>query len=226
MILRRFTEALKEQNWTAISIEFVLLVAGVFLGIQVSNWNAARVEQQRTALLLDGFRTDMKDYNAVTRKFTTRAANGLAAFDAARARGEQPVPYFMRFRGSDKPPGSVWDVAQGSGLSDLVHPRLMFEIGYFYSELDGIGEKYVRYTGFVESEILPRADDPKQFYDAAGTLKPEFQQNMDRLREWAADSTVTAASAECLIKRFEAPRSAGPTCRVDYGDFVGKESEP
>ena len=39
MILRRFSEALKQQNWAAIAIEFVLLVAGVFLGIQVANWN-------------------------------------------------------------------------------------------------------------------------------------------------------------------------------------------
>lgn len=45
MILRRLSQSLKEQNWTAIWIEFVLLVAGVFLGIQVSNWNAARVDR-------------------------------------------------------------------------------------------------------------------------------------------------------------------------------------
>ena len=48
MILRRFSESLKEQNWTAILIEFVLLVVGVFLGIQVSNWNEARIGQART----------------------------------------------------------------------------------------------------------------------------------------------------------------------------------
>jgi Family of unknown function (DUF6090) len=42
MILRRFAEALKDQNWAAIAIEFVLLVLGVFLGIQVANWNEAR----------------------------------------------------------------------------------------------------------------------------------------------------------------------------------------
>jgi hypothetical protein len=42
MILRRFTQALKDQNWAAIAIEFVLLVLGVFLGIQVANWNEAR----------------------------------------------------------------------------------------------------------------------------------------------------------------------------------------
>ena len=42
MILSRLTQSMREQNWTAIWIEFVLLVGGVFLGIQVSNWNAAR----------------------------------------------------------------------------------------------------------------------------------------------------------------------------------------
>lgn len=42
MILRRLVENLNQQNWTAIAIEFVLLVLGVFLGIQVSNWNAER----------------------------------------------------------------------------------------------------------------------------------------------------------------------------------------
>ena len=42
MILSRLSKSLKEQNWTAIVIEFVLLVSGVFLGIQVANWNEAR----------------------------------------------------------------------------------------------------------------------------------------------------------------------------------------
>ena len=38
MILRRLAENLHAQNWTAIAIEFVLLVAGVFLGIQAQDW--------------------------------------------------------------------------------------------------------------------------------------------------------------------------------------------
>ena len=46
MILRRFAEALKQQNWAAIAIEFVLLVLGVFLGIQVANWNEALADER------------------------------------------------------------------------------------------------------------------------------------------------------------------------------------
>lgn len=46
MILRRLSQHLREQNWTAIAIEFVLLVVGVFLGIQVANWNDDRVDRK------------------------------------------------------------------------------------------------------------------------------------------------------------------------------------
>ena len=225
MILRRAIDRLKRHEWMAVAIELLIVILGVLIGIQASNWNEARVERQRQVALLDGFRVDMRDYSGVTRKFSRRALNGLAAFDAAIARGEHPAPYFMRFRGSDTAPKSVWEVAQQSGLDQMVHPNLMFDIGYFYSELDGIGVKFVRYSEFVESQILPRLDHPEQFYDADGKLKPEFRQNMERLREWASDAMVTVKSADCLIKRFDTPKSAGPSCRPDYGDFVGKENE-
>jgi hypothetical protein len=226
VILRRAIERLRQHEWLAVMIELLIVILGVLIGIQASNWNEARVERQHQVALLEGFRADMRDYSAVSRKFSRRAVNGLAAFDAAIARGERPAPYFMRFRGSDTAPKSVWEVAQQSGLTDMVHPNLMFDIGYFYSELDGIGVKFVRYSAFVDSQILPKLDHPEQFYDADGNLKPEFTQNMERLREWAADAMVTVKSADCLIKRFDAPKAPGPSCRPDYGDFVGKENEP
>jgi hypothetical protein len=59
MILRRLAQNLRDQNWTAIAIEFVLLVAGVFLGIQVANWNETRAERQRERLLLAELRAEI-----------------------------------------------------------------------------------------------------------------------------------------------------------------------
>lgn len=60
MILRRLSQSLKEQNWTAIWIEFVLLVGGVFLGMQVSNWNAERVEHLRAIELFERLTDDLE----------------------------------------------------------------------------------------------------------------------------------------------------------------------
>ena len=42
MILRRVVANLKHQHWTAIGIELVIVVVGVFIGMQVSNWNEDR----------------------------------------------------------------------------------------------------------------------------------------------------------------------------------------
>ncbi len=60
MILRRLSQSLKEQNWTAIWIEFILLVSGVFLGIQVSNWNSERVTNKQSEIFTERLREDLK----------------------------------------------------------------------------------------------------------------------------------------------------------------------
>jgi hypothetical protein len=45
MILRRISENIREQNWFAVAVEFVIVVVGVFMGLQVQDWNEARKER-------------------------------------------------------------------------------------------------------------------------------------------------------------------------------------
>ena len=42
MILRRITEHVKAQNWIAVGIDFLIVVFGVFIGLQVNTWNDER----------------------------------------------------------------------------------------------------------------------------------------------------------------------------------------
>ena len=42
MLLRRITEHVRTQNWFAVGIDFVIVVLGVFVGLQVSGWNEER----------------------------------------------------------------------------------------------------------------------------------------------------------------------------------------
>lgn len=60
MILRRLAAQLAEQNWAAIFIEFVLLVLGVFLGIQVANWNEARLTREKAESYTAQLNADMQ----------------------------------------------------------------------------------------------------------------------------------------------------------------------
>ena len=46
MILRRIREHVGKHNWFAVGIDLVIVVLGVFLGTQVSNWNAERLAHE------------------------------------------------------------------------------------------------------------------------------------------------------------------------------------
>ncbi|MEL7107750.1 MAG: hypothetical protein AAGL99_00670 [Pseudomonadota bacterium] len=46
MLLRRVTKHVKDQNWLAVGIDFAIVVIGVFIGIQVANFNDVQKEQQ------------------------------------------------------------------------------------------------------------------------------------------------------------------------------------
>lgn len=43
MKLRRLTLNVKEQNWLAVVLDFLIVILGVFLGLQVNNWNDERI---------------------------------------------------------------------------------------------------------------------------------------------------------------------------------------
>jgi len=72
---------------------------------------------------------------------------------------------------------------------------------------------------------LPKMNDPAQFYDAHGVLKPEYAANMDRLREWRSYLLVTIPTAHCLDARFAHPDRPGRSCRADYGPLFTPRPE-
>ena len=41
-MLRHVIAHLRRQDWTAVAIELVVVIVGVFIGVQASNWNAER----------------------------------------------------------------------------------------------------------------------------------------------------------------------------------------
>ena len=60
MLLRRMIEHVKAQNWTAVGLDFVIVVVGVFIGIQVSNWNQSRVDRVTETTYLELLQRDLR----------------------------------------------------------------------------------------------------------------------------------------------------------------------
>jgi hypothetical protein len=65
MISRRVAEHLKQQHWTAVAIDLVIVVLGVFIGLQVNNWNETRNERARERTYLERLLVDF-DANVKT----------------------------------------------------------------------------------------------------------------------------------------------------------------
>lgn len=81
MILRRVIEHVKAQNWTAIAIDFVIVVAGVFLGIQVANWNDARSNETIAAGHLSEIAEDLQAHLNFNEGLYGSALARIAAVD-------------------------------------------------------------------------------------------------------------------------------------------------
>lgn len=60
MLLRRVSQHVKEQNWFAVGIDFFIVILGVFMGIQVANWNEERSEAVRERQVLYAILEDLR----------------------------------------------------------------------------------------------------------------------------------------------------------------------
>lgn len=71
MILRRISDAFRRQDWFTVAVETLIVVLGVFLGLQVNNWNAARSDRAREAVYLvslaEDLRSDINDLDEIDR---------------------------------------------------------------------------------------------------------------------------------------------------------------
>ena len=218
MTLRRIWKQLAEQNWPAVCIELVVVVVGVFVGIQVANWNEARLEAVRKQQIIAALVADISDSISVQRGFVDQIDAGLLAWERSNARGERPAPYYFRIEGAETAP-DIWGTLQQTQLVDLFDPVTLFDLSFYYSELAGVGRKYVRYVTFVEENVLPYAVvQPETFYAAgSSSLKPVYQANLDRLRDFRNDSERFIYWAECLVFRLQSASTFDTTClRANY----------
>ncbi len=61
MLLRRFISNFRKQEWAAILVEFVIVVGGVFIGLQAANWNDDRLEQEKGRLIAERLISDLRN---------------------------------------------------------------------------------------------------------------------------------------------------------------------
>lgn len=129
MILRRLASGIRRQDWFAVLTEFVIVVAGIVVAIQLDNWNEARIRADRAveyrARLAEDLRYDVtvmkrrNDYFGDVLNYALDAEAALSNKDPAP--GENP-----------------WEVIRAAYQAGQAWPFAIF--GATYRELQSAGE--------------------------------------------------------------------------------------
>lgn len=98
MILRRIVAAFRRQDWFTVFVETMIVVLGVFLGLQVNNWNAARGDRAKEAAylaeLVVDLTADLGQIDRVANVASTRMAVIALVLDQAGLAPPPPTFYF------------------------------------------------------------------------------------------------------------------------------------
>ena len=87
MTLRRVALRLRQLNWEAVSVDLIVVIVGVFIGIQASNWNQSRTDAVAGAVFAERLKADLREedwgyqlliaYNGEVLANAERAADAL-----------------------------------------------------------------------------------------------------------------------------------------------------
>lgn len=109
MILRSITKHVRDQNWFAIFLDFLIVVIGIFVGLQVTEWNERRQALDREYEYLTRLDEDLVDmreqFDRVMQRARGRSNRVLAAFralekcDRSLARDEDFDLTFSEYQG-------------------------------------------------------------------------------------------------------------------------------
>ncbi len=159
MILARLTTAIRQQNWFAVGLEFVIVIAGVVIGFQVTEWSAARTAGERRAAALERLHDEAEQIVAFYRErvelhesinaLRTEAIERLMANDwedANRSDMTQGINS-VGILPAANPPRSVYDELISAGeFAEIGSPDVRNAISAYYASLTFLQDQidYVR----------------------------------------------------------------------------------
>jgi hypothetical protein len=150
MILRHVREHVVHHNWFAVAVDLLIVIIGVFLGAQASNWNQARLNREQgreyRAMLREDLNTNLRTVDNRRQYYTWVRDEALATQAAlARPSGEAGEQFLIgAYQASQMLPWAIkrntYDQILSTGaLAELGKPLLRDEVANYYVTADVTG---------------------------------------------------------------------------------------
>ncbi|MBX3430057.1 MAG: hypothetical protein KF779_10810 [Hyphomonadaceae bacterium] len=130
MLLRRIMQHLRKQEWTVVALDLLIVVVGVFIGIQASNWNDAREAAVEERQLISRLSTEFETGLALARETENETYQYAVGLDALLTKLDSGEPISQAdaceliagavvFRFGVTPPPSYSQMLSTGGISLL-----------------------------------------------------------------------------------------------------------
>ena len=160
MVVRRIREHVASHNWFAVFVDLIIVTIGVFIGIQVSNWNAVRIERGEARAYQTQIIDDLKaneqeiaERIAYYLQVRTHALAAMAALQAKNPRGEAFL--VDTYQASQVSPirmeRSAYDEMIASGMAkNFAHPAVRRRLSSYYACTVRLENASIYSTGYRE----------------------------------------------------------------------------
>jgi hypothetical protein len=189
MQLRRFTQGLRERDWSSVAVEVVIVIVGVFIALQVSNWNDERKDAARGDDYLLRMQNEL-------RADVARLATMAAFWQAVNAEGRAALAHAEH---GTLHQGSAWKTLRAYYQASQIWPYRKDDTTF--QELRASGE-----FGLIRDPEL-RARVSRHYADTAGLsiaevlgVAPAYREKVRGMTPWTIQEYIWA---NCYANAFE-----------------------
>ena len=203
-MLRKIISGFRRQDWIAVAIELIVVIAGVFIGVQASNWNAQRETDQKAAVFTARLEADLREeawgYEYYIEYYKEVAASAEATADGLT--GDAPL--------SDE--ALLIDAYRASQFHESIRRRTTFDELTSTGEIGLIRDPALRelamrtYTAHAFDDIVREGKNSR--YRAAFRMEMPYhiQQKLDRA---CGDRVVRPGDYAGIAHSLDYPCSTG-----------------
>ncbi len=176
MLLRRITEHVKAQNWFAVGLDFLIVVMGVFMGLQLDNWNAERLDRISEKKIISYLYADFEALGKETNEkieFLSSISNDIAAINDL--------------------------IVQDPEGLDAQRLRIFYETAFSLPPFSGQSDSYEQLVSSGEMNLL-RNDELRAELVAHASLTRDLAYRDQAVREWSRPYLTSLVRLDSLIE--------------------------
>lgn len=223
MVIRRIREHVTAHNWFAVLVDLIIVIIGVFIGLQVSNWNAARIERGEArlyrALIVDDLRANEQELAERLTYYGQVRAHALGAMAAIEGRAPRGEAFLVNsYQATQVSPirmeRSAYDEMIASGIAkSFAGPAVRRRLSAYYAGTSRLEEASIYSTGYrdrIRREMM---------FTVQRQLRARCS---DVVAESAAGLETVTLPAQCIL---ELPDSTIARAAAELGNSEGMEEE-